>query len=658
VTAARHVPRTLVSAASRLIGTLFGLPRRQVRSRKVSTQASRRQPRSFAASDTLHARQPYRRVGTRQAGVPAPLFLAFALGVYAQAPPARTPVILISIDTLRADHLGVYGYRKIATPGIDAYARQGTVFEAIDSQVPLTLPSHTTLFTSTYPFENGIEENDQRLPAGAVTLASVLRANGYKTAGFVGSVLMDRSQGLDQGFDFYDSPFHGSSQEFRNPMTAGVRRDGALVVRAARQWLIENHGQAVFAFLHLFDLHAPYSQASSPDGLPNTAGYDAQIGYVDRLLGQFQQVLAQGGWWDRSLVVVLSDHGESLGDHGESSHGYFMYQSTLRVPLMIHWPAGTPGYPERCAAPGGLIDMAPTILDFLKLPTPASFRGASLLAAARSGKDDGRAVFSESMYARDAFGWAPLRGLRVGGFQYIDAPKPELYNLDRDPAETQNLIAENAPMVRDLRARLGSLLAPYAARRSPAPGDTSSQTRRALESLGYVGRGAAGRAGNGRGADPKDRLGEYNLYEKALAAMYSGNPRGAIADFQKLLTLDARNSLARYYLGDAYLRARQPDGAIREWSNALKYDPGYVPAAEALGAWWIGSEDYAKAREAFQKALAAAPEDFTALLGLGTAEEHLGLLKDAIQHLQTACGMAPDSMQCSRELQSARGKLK
>jgi len=140
--------------------------------------------------------------------------------------------------------------------------------------------------------------------------------------------------------------------------------------------------------------------------------------------------------------------------------------------------------------------------------------------------------------------------------------------------------------------------------------------------------------------------------------MYSGNPRGAIADFQKLLTLDARNSLARYYLGDAYLRARQPDGAIREWSNALKYDPGYVPAAEALGAWWIGSEDYAKAREAFQKALAAAPEDFTALLGLGTAEEHLGLLKDAIQHLQTACGMAPDSMQCSRELQSARGKLK
>ncbi|HUI42483.1 MAG TPA: sulfatase-like hydrolase/transferase, partial [Terriglobia bacterium] len=203
-------------------------------------------------------------------------------------------MILISIDTLRADHLGVYGYRRINTPNIDAFARQGTVFEAIDSQIPLTLPSHTSLFTSTYPFENGVEENDQHVPAGAVTLASVLRSHGYKTAAFIGSVLMDHRQGIDQGFDFYDSPFRGLSEESGNPFAVGVRRDGALVLRAARQWLGESRNQPVFAFVHLFDLHAPYAQAPSPEGLPDPAGYDVQIAYIDRLLGQFQHALMEG----------------------------------------------------------------------------------------------------------------------------------------------------------------------------------------------------------------------------------------------------------------------------------------------------------------------------------------------------------------------------
>ena len=590
----------------------------------------------------------------------APALTAVAFGIYLQVmAPAqtnpRTPVILISIDTLRADHLGAYGYRRIQTPNIDAFGRQGTVFEAIDSQVPLTLPSHTSLFTSTYPFRNGVEENDQFVPAGALTLASVLRSNGYKTAAFVGSVLMDRSRGLDQGFDFYDSPFHGVSEEPANPFTGGVRRDGALVIRAARQWMGEQGGQPVFVFLHLFDLHAPYSHAPSAEGLPNAAGYDAQIGYVDRLLGQFQQALIRGGWWDRSLLVLISDHGESLGDHGESSHGYFMYQSTLRVPLIVHWPAGTAGYAARVGEPGGLIDVAPTILDFLGLRAPGEFEGASLLPAARAATSDGRPVYSESMYPRDAFRWAPLRGIRIGAFQYIDAPKPELYDLQSDPGELHNAIGENAQMARTLRGRLGSLMAQYAATRPPSSGDASSQTRRALESLGYLGRGPEGPGAN---ADPKDRLPEYNLYEKALASMYSGNPRAAITDFRQVLAGDPHNSLARYYLGDAYLRSQQPENAIREWTSTLQFDPEYVPAAEALGAWWTGREDYAQARAAFQKALNVAPGDYVALLGLGTAEEHLGLLPDALRHVESACKMAPGSGSCNRELETVKQKMK
>ena len=382
---------------------------------------------------------------------------------------AQTPVILISIDTLRADRLGVYGYRAAATPNIDSFARQGTVFDAIACQVPLTLPSHTALFTSTYPFVNHVEENDGRLAAGAVTLASVLHSHGYRTAAFIGSAMLDGKLGLDQGFDFYDSPFTLSADGPRNPMAVGVRRDGALVIRAARQWLSENRGQPVFAFLHFFDLHAPYSHASSPSGLPNSSGYNTEIRYVDRLLGQLQQTLATGGWWDRSLVILLSDHGESLGEHGETSHGYFIYQSTVWTPLIVHWPAGAAGYPARSAQPGGLVDVAPTILDFLKLPAPPQFSGVSLLAPARSGKDDGRAVYSESLYPRDAFHWAALRGMREGAYQYIEAPKPELYDLAHDPAERHNLVAENAPLAQKLRARLGDLLAEHAPHASPGP---------------------------------------------------------------------------------------------------------------------------------------------------------------------------------------------
>jgi len=568
---------------------------------------------------------------------------------------APTPVILISIDTLRADHLGIYGYRGIRTPNIDSFARHGTVFEAVESQVPLTLPSHTSLFTSIYPFENGIEENGQHVPAGTVTLASVLRAHGYKTAAFAGSVQVDRSTGLDQGFDFYDSPFRGLFEESRNPFAVGVRRDGALVLRAARQWLGENRSQPVFAFVHLFDLHAPYAQAASSGGLPNRAGYDAEVAYIDRLLGEFQKALSESGWWERSLVLVLSDHGEGLGDHGELSHGYFIYQSTLGVPLIIHWPERGPAYAPRVNQPCGLIDVAPTILDHLKLPAPPSFEGASLLPAARGDADDGRAVFSESVYARDAFHWAPLRAIRAGAREYIDAPKPELYDLRRDPGELHNLAAEDSRMAADLRARLTARLARGAAKAPAASPGLSAETRRTLESLGYLG---SGPEAAGSDADPKARLPEYNLFERGLAFLYSGGERAAIASLREALARDPHNVLARYYLGDAYLRARQPESAIREWTAALEFDPAYAPAAEALGAYWMGREDYSKARVAFHRALAATPDDYAALLGLGAAEEHLGLLADALRDLAAACKIAPDPAPCNRKLEAVQQRMK
>jgi arylsulfatase A-like enzyme len=522
-------------------------------------------------------------------------------------------VILISVDTLRADHLSGYGYTRVRTPNMDSFAEHGTLFTQADCQVPLTLPSHTSLFTSTYPFENQVEENAEVVPQGAVTLASVLRSHGYRTAAFIGSVFLERQVGLDQGFDFYDSPFNfealspmSGSMFFgaaaHGPSVGKDRRDGAL---AARQWLAANRGQPVFAFIHLFDMHKPYA-----------VSYDAQLAYVDRLLGGFQQVLVQLGWWDRSLVVLLSDHGESLGEHGESSHGYFIYESTLRVPLILHWPAGAGNHAARVSDPAALIDVAPTILDFLRLPVPASFEGTSLLAAHG-------AVYGESRHAHDAFGWAPLRSLRAGAYKYVEAPRPELYNLDADPREQRNLFVKGSPKAAELQGQLAKLLARYAPKRVAAPSDASPQTRALLDSLGYLSAGPRAALG-GSGADPKDRLPEFRLYEDAQVALYERRLDEAIAILSRLLARDPHNTLARRDLAGTYVELK----------------------------------DYAKARASFQQVLAVAPDDYVTQFELGLSDERLGLMKEALDHLRAACRISPEAQQCRRELETVEQKLK
>lgn len=543
----------------------------------------------------------------------------------------QSPVILISIDTLRADHLGSYGYQAIKTPEIDAYAQSGTLFTQASCQIPLTLPSHTSLFTSTYPFENGVEENAERVPSGVVTLASVLQSHGYKTGAFIGSVFLERQFGLDPGFDDYDSPFNFSagsrisgSMIFaggpQNPYSVREKRDGALVVSATLHWLAAHHGQPVFVFVHLFDVHEPYSIPADIARQRGISRYDAQIEYVDGVLGLFRKRLQASGWWDRSLVVLVSDHGESLGEHGEKSHGYFIYQSTLWVPLMFHWPAGTPAYPARVSQPAGLIDVAPTILDFLHLPAPPSFEGQSLLGDLKP-QAEAHAVFSESVYTRDAFGWAPLRSLRVGKYKFIDAPKPELYDLQQDPGEQANLLGKDAAEAQELRTRLEKLLARR--KQQAVHPDLPPATRALLQSLGYLAPGSK-TVSDHAAPDPKDRLGEYHLYEKALTAMVDRRLEAAAATFRQILAQNPKNNLARRDLGDCYLEQHA----------------------------------YAKARETLEQVAAAEPDDYMVQLELGIANEHLGRLQEALAHVQIACKMFPDSAQCKKELEAIREKMK
>lgn len=555
----------------------------------------------------------------------APALLLLLAQLCFGAPDTRQPasVILISVDTLRADHLSCYGYKRIRTPNIDSLAQGGTLFSAIDAQAPLTLPSHTSLFTSTYPFQNHIEENAERVPNGVTTLASILQAHGYKTAAFIGSVFLERQLGLDQGFEYYDSPFNFeafspmSGSVFlgaagRTPYSGRDRRAGALVIASAKRWLAANQGQPTFVFVHLFDMHKPYRLPPSAARKPGESEYDAQLENVDGLIGAFKQELIRSGWWDRSLVVFLSDHGESLDEHGESSHGYFVYQSTLWVPLILHWPSSGGAHQERVDRPAGLIDVAPTIVDYLGIPTPASFSGRSLL------KEDGapRPVYSESLYVHDSFGWSPLRSIRLGSYQYIHAPRPELYDLNADPREHRNLFNANSVKAMELRRQLAKILAGSDPQKPPSPGSVSPQTRALLTSLGYLSGGPA--SGSAPNADPKDRLAEYSEYERAQVALVQRNLSQAIAILRDIARHDPRNLLALRDLAGCYLDRHMDE----------------------------------QARATFERVVAASPEDYPSQFQLGIADERLGRLQEARAHLQIACGLAPGATQCQKELRA------
>jgi tetratricopeptide (TPR) repeat protein len=384
------------------------------------------------------------------------------------------------------------------------------------------------------------------------------------------------------------------------------RRDGALVLRAARAWLAANRGASAFLFVHLFDLHKPYIRG----------GYDAELAYTDYLLGAFKQFLIDTGWWQRSLVVLLSDHGESLGEHGEDSHGYFIYESTLHVPLIIHWPDGAATHSARDDRPGGLIDVAPTVLDSLHMAAPASFEGHSLLDEHRP-----PGVYSETLYGHDGFGWAPLRSLREGAYKYIDAPGPELYNLAADPHEQVNLYGKEPARTQALKSDLRNLLASHATKQPASPTEISPRTRALLGSLGYLSGRSRAAAGTAM-PDPKDRLAEYRLYERAQALLYDRRLDEAAAVFRQILARDPGNTLARRDLGGTYVEQHL----------------------------------YAKARTCFETVVAAAPDDYMAQFELGIADKNLGLTQDAQEHLQAACKVAPAAEQCQRELRMIEKK--
>lgn len=556
--------------------------------------------------------------------------------------PSPPSVILISVDTLRADHLSCYGYHAHRTPHLDALAVSGTLFTQISSQVPLTLPSHTSLLTSTYPFWNGVNENGEVVKPGMVTLPGILRSHSYKTAAFIGGYFLARRFGLDQGFEVYDSPFGAAQGSLAKALD--LKRPAGTVIGSAEKWLEQNTSHPYFAFIHLFDLHMPYNPPARWHRAFKGDDYDAELAYVDATLGSFCAFLKAHGLYDRTLIVLTSDHGESLGEHGESTHGYFTYQSTLHVPLIIHWPADGAPRPAKVQSPAGLIDVAPTILQSLNVPLPPSFQGHSLLDELRTDLTQAdQPVYSESLYAHDNFGCKPLRSLRLGEYQYISAPRAELYDLRSDPRELKNLVRQQSARAKSLQEELEGFLGTHGVKAPEPPKQVSRADTANLRSLGYLALSDPRTASEDSGADPKDRLMEYRGYLRGLRLAQTGRLAEAEAAFEAILDEDPACAGAHYELASCLYQQRRFYDAVSHLKDALALNSRDIPAEELLGTVWLEAQDCKQARAEFTHLLTMSPDDYTAHYGLAVIDDLELSLDDAAREYRAALQARPDA---------------
>ncbi|HKW01417.1 MAG TPA: sulfatase [Vicinamibacterales bacterium] len=418
------------------------------------------------------------------------------------APPRPRNLVIVTLDTTRADRLPMYGFASIETPAIDRLAREGVVFDQAMSVAPLTLTAHSSLFTGLYPPHHGVRDNaDRPLPAGKTTMAEILRGRGFRTGAFVGSTVLAADRGLSRGFDVYDD---GASAGGKAPR----RRPGNEVVDGALRWLDSSHNAPFFLWVHLYDAHTPQTL---PDAFRRQyAGdlYAGGIAFADSQLGRLVDRLRQDGRLDSTAVIVAGDHGESLGEHGESEHGIFLYEGTLHIPMIVRAP-GLPA--RRVSGLASLVDVLPTAIDLLGL-APLAADGMDLVPALRGrGALPERSIYAESMYAR-RFGWSPLRALRDGRFKLVDAPRPELYDLETDPFEEHDLSAARPGLVNAMRAALAGFDADSGRSDDAAPSPVAPDIRARLASLGYTS-GAAALA-PGQGSDPKDHIEEYNALRR------------------------------------------------------------------------------------------------------------------------------------------------
>ncbi len=614
-------------------------------------------------------------------------------------------VLLITIDTLRADAVGAYGGRT-PTPAIDRLAAEGVRFEFAHAHAVTTLPSHASLLTGLIPPAHGVHANAGfRLPASLETLATRLRSRGFVTAAFIGGFPLDSRFGLARGFDRYDD-------SLGSPAAPGflTERPAEAVVIAAQEWIEAQSGRWL-VWIHLFDPHAPYQPPPSWTGGPEGDGYLREVAYADAALAPLLEKL-RGAATRRTLVILTSDHGEALGDHGELTHGVFAYEPTLRVPLIMAQLGGPPPdarwrwrRPARVRRdPARHIDVVPTILEALELPVPPALPGRSLLRTERP--DAPIVTYFEALEPNLARGWAPLRGLLVGRDKFIDVPEWELYDLEADPAEARNLAGERP----ERREVFGRLLAGFSRDSVSAAAALDADARARLRALGYASGRAPAKPAYSLEDDPKRLIAIERMVAAATDRLQTGDLAGAIAGYREALArrpgmADVAAQLAFAYwqagqaaealaalapvvaggaagggllaqygsylaetgraaeaiallepaargdapdldvlnaLGGAYIKGRRYEEAIAVLERLLALDPDDAVAYENLGAAYLERGDLTRARRALERALEAKPQSAGALVGLGALAWRAGDAAAAADYWRRALAVDPN----------------
>jgi len=566
------------------------------------------------------------------------------------ATPAAPNVVVITIDTLRADHLGCYGYEQIKTPHIDALAADGVRFARAYTPVPVTLPAHTAIFTGTYPPLSGMHDfSGNKLNPAQPTMASILKDQGYITGAVVASGVLDSRFGLNHGFDFYYDHFDFSRLQESN--LEEMERPGNVVADQVLDWLNQNYQKKFFLWMHLYDPHYPYNPPAPYSDEYKSHPYDGEIAFADAQVGRLIAFLKEKGLYQNTVIVLSGDHGESLGEHGEKTHGFFIYNATLHVPLIFHVPGGMGG--KTVSDIVNLADILPTVLQLVKVEAPRQVQGQSLAPLLAGEKAGPRALYSETFLPRLHFNWSELRGAETDHYHFIDAPKPELYDLTKDPGETQNLLPEKKAVGEEMRGKLTGLIQQYSAGEELAQKtglDPGLMER--LKSLGYAGfSGGGDRAISNRDLpDPKDRIEMYELISSAIAESQHGQYEQSTTDLNAALKTEPDSVAVNYLLGLDYYRMRDYPASIEHLSRVMQKSPDYALAAFHLGLAYgrVGRVD--EAIVTFKRTLELDASNFTAAFDLGQMYLLKGMRNEAAASFRQAVRVSDEYAAAHRAL--------
>ncbi|MBI4483814.1 MAG: sulfatase-like hydrolase/transferase [Acidobacteria bacterium] len=556
------------------------------------------------------------------------------------APAVPPPsVVLVTVDTLRADRLGCYGARNLSTPALDELAAAGILFQQAIAQNPTTLPSHASILTGTYPGVHGVVDFGFPLGPGNVTLAEVFQSRGYRTAAFVGALILDAhggsGAGFDQGFETYEDGFTPSQDPKLRYETLERRADA--VVRRAAKWMEGVGDQPFFAWIHLFDPHDPYEPPEPFRSRYRARPYDGEVAFTDAAIGQLLSVLKQRGLYEKSVITVIADHGESLGEHGEPAHGLFLYDSVVRIPWILKPPKDDlAGLVYRGQVRS--VDVAPTLLQLSGIQIPETMQGTGLLSRLKEGQTlDHLPAYSETFYPRFQFGWSPLRSVRDGRYKYIQAPQPELYDLQADAGELRNLHGQQAARAHYLRATLARFSVEH---KTAGAGDPALLER--LRSLGYLAyAGSAPPEGTGPAADPKEKVKLYRWMREATLASERGDFAQALPRLEAVIAEDPGVFSAHALLGHGFYRQGQHRKAIASFERALQLRPDEPNALFYRAASHLQLGEYEEALRNFQQSARIAPAHFRVHHSMGVAFLKLGRVEEAVQAFERAVQVAP-----------------